>query len=233
MERIKGIKNLKNLNTRQKVLLGAFVVGLLAIGGLYFLGSKEESLPSTTPPLATSPPPPPPSEAPKEPLPSETPNQSDVKPQQTQTQAQMQTQTQAPMQTQTQAPMQTQTPTPMQTPTSTPTQIKKDESIDLLFLEYAKKGGKGREERERGAGVNLPNPPPLPPYKENLPPLQALQELLPKETVQIKIYGITCQVTCEAITNLGVLKVGDQIGNEKVIAIDEKGITTNERFIPF
>jgi len=114
--------------------------------------------------------------------------------------------------------------------TQTQTQ-KEDKFIDLLFLEYAKKS-------QRETSRETPQLPPIPPFREvPVMPLGERPEVLerPKvvEPVQVKIYGITCQETCQAITNLGVLKVGDRIGGERVLAIDKTGIRTDKRFISF
>ena len=109
-----------------------------------------------------------------------------------------------------------------------------DKSIDLLFLEYAKKSQKETPQSPQPL-PNLPQLPPIPPFREGQPmpiPLGERATTSP-ETIPITIYGITCQETCQAITNLGVLKVGDRIGDERVLAIDKTGIRTNKRFIAF
>jgi len=109
-----------------------------------------------------------------------------------------------------------------------------DKSVDLLFLEYAKKSQKETQQSSQPL-PNLPQLPPIPPFREEKPMPIPLGEKITStpETIPITIYGITCQETCKAITNLGVLKAGDRIGDERVLAIDKTGIRTNKRFIAF
>ena len=56
-----------------------------------------------------------------------------------------------------------------------------------------------------------------------------------EKPVTIYISGITCVTagTCTAITNLGILQVGDKIGNEYVEGINRAMIMTNKRMVVF
>lgn len=58
---------------------------------------------------------------------------------------------------------------------------------------------------------------------------------LANQTVSVKIRGIACSYKgCKAFTNIGVIEKGDKISNsEKVVAVTNKGIKTNKRFIEY
>ena len=70
----------------------------------------------------------------------------------------------------------------------------------------------------------------IPPVEEQEP----VQEVV-MPPVFVRIDGVACVGrACYAITNLGILKEGDEIGaDETVLDISLKGIRTDRRFIPF
>jgi len=120
--------------------------------------------------------------------------------------------------------------------------------IDKLFKDYAQKAKEEKSDNNKVSGakviplapppnlpvgnlpVGMPTPAPNPFANNNNIPMKQQEILQP-----ILIYGIACEDNiCEAITNKGVIRQGDKIGdNEIVLSIDKKGIKTDKRYIPF
>ncbi len=68
-----------------------------------------------------------------------------------------------------------------------------------------------------------------------LPAVQTVTSIAEDKPKAIKIFGITCAdgLNCSAITDQGVLKKGDSIGQETVEGITQSFIMTNKRTVEF